>query len=78
MYSSVTAEEKEAYCGFSVLDDTGDYMARCYLQVKSHNEMSTVLKNQRTKTLKVLKPFEKNDRQLGTTSSNVVNNFMHS
>ena len=47
MYSSATTDEREAYCGFLVLDDKGDYMARCYLQVKSHNEMSTVLKNQR-------------------------------
>ena len=59
MYSSATTDEREAYCGFSVLDDKGDYMARCYLQVKSHNEMSTVLKKSETKTLKVLKPFEK-------------------
>ena len=59
MYSSITTEEREAYCGFSVLDDKGDYMARCYLQVKSHNEMSTVLEKSETKTLKVLKPFEK-------------------
>ena len=59
MYSSFTTEEKDAYCGFSVLDDKGDYMARCYLQVKSHNEMSTVLEKSETKTLKVLKPFEK-------------------
>ena len=59
MYSSATTDERESYCGFSVLDDKGDYMARCYLQVKSHNEMSTVLKKSETKTLKVLKPFEK-------------------
>lgn len=59
MYSSATTDEREAYCGFSVLDDKGDYMARCYLQVKSHNEMSTVLEKSETKTLKVLKPFEK-------------------
>ena len=59
MYSSATTDEREAYCGFSVLDDKGDYMARCYLQVKSHNEMSTVLKKSETKRLKVLKPFEK-------------------
>ena len=59
MYSSATTDEREAYCGFSVLDDKGDYMARCYLQVKSHNEMSTVLEKSENKTLKVLKPFEK-------------------